>query len=78
MLVVLVLGMKFLMNYWKVKNRENQKIYLVLIAVMVAILVHGLVDVPYFKNDLSVFWWLLFAVGWLVSRSKTKIEFCKI
>ncbi|MFA5155137.1 MAG: O-antigen ligase family protein [Patescibacteria group bacterium] len=29
---------------------------------MIAIITHGLVDVPYFKNDLSVMFWLFFAL----------------
>ncbi|MBI4433752.1 O-antigen ligase family protein [Candidatus Uhrbacteria bacterium] len=29
---------------------------------MVVVLVHGLVDVPYFKNDLSVLWWTILAL----------------
>ena len=34
---------------------KNEKIWaLTLMAIMVTIIVHGLVDVPYFKNDLSV------------------------
>lgn len=33
-----------------------------LIAAMVAVVVHGLVDVPYFKNDLSALFWLLAAM----------------
>lgn len=32
---------------------------LVLLGTMIAILAYGLVDVPYFKNDLSVFFWFL-------------------
>ena len=32
-----------------------------LVASMTALLVHGLVDVPYFKNDLSMLFWLLLA-----------------
>jgi putative inorganic carbon (HCO3(-)) transporter len=32
-----------------------------LVASMAALLVHGLVDVPYFKNDLSMLFWLLLA-----------------
>ncbi|MDP3794237.1 MAG: O-antigen ligase family protein, partial [Candidatus Uhrbacteria bacterium] len=28
-------------------------------AVMFAILIHGLVDVPYFKNDLAIIFWML-------------------
>ena len=33
-----------------------------LIGAMTVIVVHGLVDVPYFKNDLSIVFWLLFAL----------------
>lgn len=31
---------------------------------MITILLHGLVDVPYFKNDLAMQFWLLFALVW--------------
>ena len=31
----------------------------VMIAPLIAILIHGLVDVPYFKNDLAILFWLL-------------------
>ena len=31
---------------------------------------HGLIDVPYFKNDLSVFWWIVVALCTNVSSSK--------
>ena len=43
---------------------------LALSAAFVAISVHGLVDVPYFKNDLAMEWWLLLAL--LVSLSVEK------
>ncbi|MBI5221506.1 MAG: O-antigen ligase family protein, partial [Candidatus Magasanikbacteria bacterium] len=33
-----------------------------IICMLVIFLVHGLVDVPYFKNDLSFVWWILMAV----------------
>ncbi|MBI4253119.1 O-antigen ligase family protein [Candidatus Uhrbacteria bacterium] len=32
-----------------------------IVAALVTILVHGLVDVPYFKNDLAIFFWFLAA-----------------
>jgi O-antigen ligase len=35
---------------------------------MVAVLVHGLVDVPYFKNDLSFEFWTLVALTWAGTR----------
>jgi len=42
------------------RNLNLEKI--VLIAVLVYWLVHGLVDVPYFKNDLSILFWLIAAL----------------
>jgi len=30
---------------------------------MIVLLVHGLVDTPYFKNDLSVLFWLIIGLG---------------
>jgi O-antigen ligase len=40
---------------WFFKKRDNW----MLNAAMLAILLHGLIDVPYFKNDLAMFFWLL-------------------
>ncbi len=31
---------------------------------LVGIVIHGLVDVPYFKNDLSLEFWVLLGVSW--------------
>lgn len=51
--------------------KRGDAMSLAIIAAFVAILVHGLVDVPYFKNDLAMLWWLLLAM--LVSiRAETK------
>lgn len=33
------------------------------LASMAALLVHGLVDVPYFKNDLAVLFWILISLS---------------
>lgn len=41
------------------QNRKNQ-LALGLALACVAIVVHGLVDIPYFKNDLALVFWLLF------------------
>ena len=53
-------------RYYAVTSRYLDKaIPLGLLSILVYILVHGLVDVPYFKNDLSVqFWVLLAMVSW--------------
>lgn len=41
-----------------IKNRQNPWV-LPITTSWIVLIVHGLVDIPYFKNDLSVFFWLL-------------------
>jgi hypothetical protein len=38
------------------------------------IIIHGLVDVPYFKNDLAVFFWVLLAIVGISNLPKKKIK----
>lgn len=70
LLAMIVLTLKFVANYFRVKSDENKKIYLILLAALIVVLVHGQVDVPYLKNDLSVLWWLLFGMSWLLIKNK--------
>lgn len=44
------------------KQKINKTLALGLIASLTTIIIHGLVDVPYFKNDLSVMFWLLVSI----------------
>lgn len=48
----------------------NRPLIVSILAAMVAILVHGLVDTPYFKNDLAVEFWVI--VGLLVALATTQ------
>jgi O-antigen ligase len=43
-------------------QRGNRYLVLGLIGAMVVIIVHGMVDVPYFKNDLAVMFWTFIAL----------------
>lgn len=46
--------------FWQgFKKYKNDFICVVLIGSMVCIIMHGLVDVPYFKNDLSLLFWVI-------------------
>jgi O-antigen ligase len=55
-----ILGAAF-WTAWKIKYMD--KIFgACLLAVLITVLVHGLVDVPYFKNDLAMYFWILMAV----------------
>ncbi|MFA5954240.1 MAG: O-antigen ligase family protein [Patescibacteria group bacterium] len=49
-------------------QRRGQALSIAAMAAMVALLVHGLVDVPYFKNDLSILFWVIMAIPLLESR----------
>lgn len=68
LLAVIWLLIKFFRNGMSmIKNKisplgDNNKFYFLTCAAMVTILVHGLIDVPYFKNDLSMIFWTLFAI----------------
>jgi O-antigen ligase len=51
-----VLAFSWICLTWFRSRKQGSSIYLL---PLVAILVHGLVDVPYFKNDLAMQFWLL-------------------
>jgi len=54
----------FWMNIRAISRNPGTRIMaLTLIGVGIEIIIHGLVDVPYFKNDLSVLFWIIVAVA---------------
>ena len=55
----------FFVHAWP---RRSGPVIAGVIAAMIALLVHGLVDVPYFKNDLSILFWVLMALPLLETR----------
>jgi O-antigen ligase len=48
--------------------KQKNQLALVLLLPMVCILVHGLADTPYFKNDLALVFWFLAALAASISR----------
>jgi len=50
-------------GWWRQRS-EWGSIELGVFLALVAVLVHGLVDVPYFKNDLAVEFWALLGLAW--------------
>jgi O-antigen ligase len=70
----LIVFILIILNFFRTgfKNLKKSKNYsyeltVALMAAMVVLLVHGLVDVPYFKNDLSILFWLI--IGSLTKNS---------
>ncbi|MDD2807280.1 MAG: O-antigen ligase family protein [Patescibacteria group bacterium] len=59
-------GMALLMvQFFKsgiVKIKTDKWLTLGIMAAMITIIIHGLIDVPYFKNDLAILFWLIIAI----------------
>lgn len=55
------------------KLSPNQKsISLGVIGALIVIFIHGLVDVPYFKNDLAILFWLIIALAGIIKIKNEK------
>lgn len=64
----------FIIGIKNLKTGKNKHLILGLLGAMTAIIVHGLVDAPYFKNDLAVMFWLLIAIMGIINlENKLKI-----
>jgi O-antigen ligase len=55
-------------------NRDTKYLLLGFLCSMAVIIIHGLVDVPYFKNDLAIIFWLLMALSALLSSPKFNLD----
>ncbi|MGE5425632.1 MAG: O-antigen ligase family protein [Bacillota bacterium] len=53
-------------------ERDKRMIVLGLIGAMTVLVVHGLVDVPYFKNDLSILFWIIIAAFGIIKIKARK------
>lgn len=65
----------FLVLLWQIihnlfKDKTEPFIKSCIFAALIAVLVHGLFDTTYFKNDLSAIFWLIFALSFVVKKSK--------
>ncbi len=67
LLAFLYLCFSYLRLAWKLVQKGSF-FGIALIAVMIEIFVHGLVDVPYFKNDLSVLFWIFIATAVIANK----------
>ena len=67
LLAFLALLIKFFVQGYKITktNLSTPLITISIMAALVAVLAHGLVDTPYFKNDLAVLFWLI--IGLLIT-----------
>ena len=62
--VLLVQAFRTAWRGWIIPGVDWRPFQLGVLLALVSIVVHGLVDVPYFKNDLSFEFWVLLAISW--------------
>ncbi|MEI8061416.1 MAG: O-antigen ligase family protein [Candidatus Berkelbacteria bacterium] len=55
--------------FWNLGRRGGDILIMAAVfAAMASIVVHGLVDTTYFKNDLSAIFWLILSIGFLIKK----------
>ena len=71
---VWLIGKQLFLSFRATLKDKNRERFLILGAgtAMTAIIVHGLVDVPYFKNDLSLIFWTIIALTAILIKPKEK------
>ncbi len=69
---LLVVAFRASWQGWKSGETDWRPIFLGVLLALVAIVVHGLVDVPYFKNDLSLEFWALAGLAAAGTRAAVK------
>lgn len=61
---IMVVAFRATWRGWRRGRTEWRPIQLGVLLAFVALVTHGLVDVPYFKNDLSLEFWALIGLSW--------------
>jgi O-antigen ligase len=69
-LACLIQGLRLSWRGWRKADAHWRAMHLGVFLALVAIVVHGLVDVPYWKNDLSLQFWTLLGITWAGLRSQ--------
>jgi O-Antigen ligase len=67
---LLVQGFRYTLRGWRRASQAWRPYHLGVALALVAIVVHGLVDVPYWKNDLSAEFWILLGLSWAGLRAE--------
>jgi O-antigen ligase len=65
---IMVTGFRVTTAGWRAGETNWRAFHLGVLLALVAVIAHGMVDVPYFKNDLSLEFWTLISVTWAGQR----------
>jgi putative inorganic carbon (HCO3(-)) transporter len=68
---LMVVGFTLNWRGWRSGPPDWQLLHLGILVALIAVIVHGMVDVPYFKNDLSLEFWTFLGLTWAGTRWTT-------
>jgi putative inorganic carbon (hco3(-)) transporter len=71
---IMVTGFRQSWNGWRSASSDWRPLELGIFLALVAVIAHGLVDVPYFKNDLSLEFWALLGLAWAGIRWSSSLR----
>ncbi len=69
LIIFIIIFFKFFKNCYNYRQSNNYY-FIILILSFISLIIHGLVDVPYFKNDLSILFWLIIMLSCLLDLKK--------
>ena len=70
LLSFIIIVILFYFENWKLEIKNTSPLTLCLMTSMTILLIHGLVDVPYFKNDLSILFWILIGFSLILRKNE--------
>lgn len=76
--IIGLIGFLWLVTSWLrdslryVCQKQQAPLMKALVGIMAAILIHGLVDTPYWKTDLAYIFWLTIALGWTMHKEVSR------
>jgi O-antigen ligase len=71
-LLIIIFWTKNLITVTKNQKNSHNLLAASLLSIILCILIYGLVDTPYWKNDLSVIFWIIFSLGILKEANNTE------
>jgi O-antigen ligase len=69
-LLIIYVWLKNMIAEIKIQKNSRTLLAAALLSIMLYILIHGLADTPYWKNDLSVIFWIIFSLGIIFCHSR--------
>jgi len=67
---IMFTGFRLCWRSWRQATADWRPLQLGVTLALVAVIAHGMVDVPYFKNDLSLEFWALMGLAWAGNRRR--------